>query len=162
GEITRDAAEKTGLTEGTPVFAAASDKACEVLGAGGLTPDVGCLSYGTTATINTTHERYVEPVPLLPPYPAAVPRAYNLEVQVYRAILEGLAFALREGKERTEKRSGVPIRELRVAGGGSQSDAAMQITADVFGLPASRPHVYEASGLGAAIDAAVGVGIHPD
>ena len=38
----------------------------------------------------------------------------------------------------------------------------MQLTADVFGLPASRPHVYEASGLGAAIDAAVGVGIHAD
>jgi len=49
-----------------------------------------------------------------------------------------------------------------VAGGGSQSDAAMQITADVFGLPASRPHVYEASGLGAAIDAAVGIGLQPD
>jgi len=38
----------------------------------------------------------------------------------------------------------------------------MQVTADVFGLPASRPHVYEASGLGAAIDVAVGLGIHPD
>jgi sugar (pentulose or hexulose) kinase len=49
-----------------------------------------------------------------------------------------------------------------VAGGGSQSNAAMQLTADIFGLPASRPHVYEASGLGAAIDAAVGIGLHPD
>jgi sugar (pentulose or hexulose) kinase len=38
----------------------------------------------------------------------------------------------------------------------------MQITADIFGLPASNPHVYEASGLGAAIDAAVGVGLHPN
>ena len=38
----------------------------------------------------------------------------------------------------------------------------MQITADVFGLPAERPHVYEASALGAAICAAVGVGLHPD
>jgi sugar (pentulose or hexulose) kinase len=36
------------------------------------------------------------------------------------------------------------------------------LTADVFGLPASRPHVYEASGLGAAIDAAVGAGVHAD
>jgi sugar (pentulose or hexulose) kinase len=49
-----------------------------------------------------------------------------------------------------------------VAGGGSQSPAAMQITADIFGLPTSRPHVYEASGLGAAINAAVGLGLHPD
>jgi len=51
---------------------------------------------------------------------------------------------------------------LRVAGGGSQSDAAMQLTADIFGLPAERPHTWETSGLGAAIDAAVGLGLHPD
>ena len=37
----------------------------------------------------------------------------------------------------------------------------MQITADIFGLPTARPHIYETSGLGAAIDAAVGIGIHP-
>jgi sugar (pentulose or hexulose) kinase len=86
----------------------------------------------------------------------------HTRAHIYRAILEGLAYALREGAERTSQRSGIPIRELRVAGGGSQSRAAMQITADIFGLPASRPHVYEASGLGAAIDAAVGVGLHPD
>jgi sugar (pentulose or hexulose) kinase len=75
-------------------------------------------------------------------------------------MLEGLAYALRDGAERTNKRSGVPITELRVAGGGSQSHAAMQLTADIFGLPSSRPHVYEASGLGAAIDAAVGLCLH--
>ena len=86
----------------------------------------------------------------------------HTRAHIYRAILEGLAYALREGAERTSKRSGVPITELRVAGGGSQSDAAMQLTADIFGLPTSRPHVYEASGLGAAMDAAVGLGLHPD
>ncbi|MBL8115532.1 MAG: FGGY-family carbohydrate kinase [Acidobacteria bacterium] len=240
GEITKEAAEATGIPKGLPVFAAAADKACEVLGSGALDPWVGCLSYGTTATINTTHPKYIEVVPLVPPYPAAVPGRYSLEIQIYRgywmvswfkqefglrevqlakergvspeslfdelvaavppgsmglilqpywspglrvpgpeakgsvigfgdvhtrahlyrAILEGLCFALREGKERNERRSGVAITELRVAGGGSQSDAAMQITADIFGLPASRPHVSEASGLGAAIDVAVGLGIH--
>jgi len=80
----------------------------------------------------------------------------------YRAMLEGLAYALREGADRTTRRSHVPITELRIAGGGSQSDAAMQLTADVFGLPAARPHIYEASGLGAAMDAAVGLGFHRD
>jgi sugar (pentulose or hexulose) kinase len=60
------------------------------------------------------------------------------------------------------KRSKVPITALRVAGGGSQSKAALQITADIFGLPTSRPHVYEASGLGAAIVGAVAAGLHPD
>jgi sugar (pentulose or hexulose) kinase len=86
----------------------------------------------------------------------------HTRAHVYRAILEGLAYALREGKERIEKRSGVAITELRVSGGGSQSDAAMQLTADIFGLPTARPHVYETSGLGAAIDAAVGLGMHAD
>ena len=81
---------------------------------------------------------------------------------IYRAILEGLAYALREGAERIEKRSGARITSLRVSGGGSQSDRVMQVTADVFGLPAERPHTYETSGLGAAIDAAVGLGCYPD
>jgi sugar (pentulose or hexulose) kinase len=80
---------------------------------------------------------------------------------LYRAIAEGLAYALREGAERTTKRTGVPIRELRVSGGGSQRPAAIQLTADIFGLPTSRPHTHETSGLGAAMDAAVGLGLHP-
>jgi len=84
----------------------------------------------------------------------------HTRAHLYRAMLEGLAYGLREGAERTSKSTGVAISELRVAGGGSQSDAAMQLTADIFGLPAARPHTYEASGLGAAIDAAVGLGLH--
>jgi sugar (pentulose or hexulose) kinase len=202
GEITTQAAEATGIPAGLPLMAAAADKACEVIGAGCLDPHTGCLSYGTTATINTTHERYVEVIPLIPPLILQVealfdtlvnqvpPGSMGLMLQpywspgvkvpgpeakgaiigfgdvhtrahLYRAILEGVAYSLREGKERTERRSGIPITELRVAGGGSQSDAALQLTADIFGLPTARPHVYEASGLGAAIDAAVGLGLHP-
>jgi sugar (pentulose or hexulose) kinase len=38
----------------------------------------------------------------------------------------------------------------------------MQVTADIFNLPACRPHTFETSGLGAAMDAAVGLGLHPD
>lgn len=80
---------------------------------------------------------------------------------LYRAVLEGLAYALREGKERTERRTGVLVTELRVSGGGAWSDAVVQITADVFGLPTALPHTHETSGLGAVIDAAVGLGLHP-
>ncbi len=86
----------------------------------------------------------------------------HTRAHLYRAILEGLGYALREGKERSEKRSHKPITEVHVSGGGSQSDAAMQITADIFGLPTIRPHLYETSGLGAAIDAAVGLGLQPN
>ena len=38
----------------------------------------------------------------------------------------------------------------------------MQLTADIFNLPACRPHTYETSGLGAAIDTAVGLGLYGD
>ncbi len=242
GTITTQAAKETGIPEGLPLIAAAADKACEVIGSGSLEPSIGCLSYGTTATINVTHKKYVEPIPLLPAYPSAVPGYHTVEVQVYRgywmvnwfkeefghlekqaaksqgvtpeelfdklvdeiepgsmglmlqpywtpglkmpgpeakgavigfgdvhtrahfyrSILEGLAFALREGKERIERRSRTPITSLRVSGGGSQSRNALQLTADIFGLPTAKPHLYETSGLGAAIDAAVGLGLYPD
>jgi len=86
----------------------------------------------------------------------------HTRAHLYRAILEGLAYALREAKERIEKRGGAPITLVRVSGGGSQSDAAMQITANIFNLPCERPHLYETSGLGAAMIAAVGLGLHAD
>lgn len=86
----------------------------------------------------------------------------HTRAHVYRAIVEGLAYALRQGKERVERRQRVRVERLRVSGGGSQSDRVMQITADAFGLPAERPHTFETSGLGAAIDSAVALGAYPD
>jgi sugar (pentulose or hexulose) kinase len=38
----------------------------------------------------------------------------------------------------------------------------MQLTADIFGMAAERPHTFEASGLGEAINCFVGLGIHSD
>jgi sugar (pentulose or hexulose) kinase len=38
----------------------------------------------------------------------------------------------------------------------------MQLTADIFGMNASRAGVEDTSGLGAAICASVGLGLHPD
>jgi sugar (pentulose or hexulose) kinase len=242
GHITKKASRETGLPVNLPVIAAAADKACEVLGSGCLTPEVACLSYGTTATVETTNEKYVEVVPFFPPYPSAVPGAYNTEVMIYRgywmvswfkkefglreqeiakkrkiapealfddlvknippgsmgltlqpywspgvkipgpeakgaiigfgdvhtrahiyrAILEGLAYALKEGSIRTQEKNKVKIEKLRISGGGSQSSVAMQLTADIFDLPAERPHTYETSALGAAIDAVVGLKLYPD
>ncbi len=81
---------------------------------------------------------------------------------VYRAIIEGLMYALRQSKERIERRAHVKIRSLRVSGGGAQSEGVVQIAANVFGLPVERPHTTETSGLGAAICAAVGLGLQPD
>jgi sugar (pentulose or hexulose) kinase len=79
---------------------------------------------------------------------------------VYRAIIEGIAYELRRLGELMVKRSGSAMTELRIGGGGSQSDEIMQITADVFGLPVRRMHTSNLAALGAAIDAAVALGIH--
>ncbi|MFT5923500.1 MAG: sugar (pentulose or hexulose) kinase [Glaciecola sp.] len=86
----------------------------------------------------------------------------HTRAHIYRAMIEGITFALREGKDLLEKRCGYPLKRLRVSGGGSQSDQIMQITADIFGMTVERPHTYETSGLGAAIAAAVGTGMYPD
>lgn len=84
----------------------------------------------------------------------------HTRAHLYRAIIEGIAYALRQGQEQLARRNRVAITRLRVSGGGSQSDQVMQITADIFGLPAERPHTTETSGLGAAINAAVGAGFY--
>ncbi|WP_341501366.1 FGGY-family carbohydrate kinase [Gallaecimonas sp. GXIMD4217] len=87
-------------------------------------------------------------------------REQHGRAHLYRAVIEGICFALRQGKERIEKASGRPISRLLISGGGAQSDVVMQIAADVLNLPAERPHTFETSGLGAAMAAAVGVGAY--
>ncbi len=86
----------------------------------------------------------------------------HTRAHLYRAIIEGLIYGLKDGGERIQKRSGIRFREIRASGGGSQSARALQITADVFNLPVLKPRIHDTSSLGAAIDAAVGLGLHPD
>lgn len=86
----------------------------------------------------------------------------HTRAHIYRALLEGIAFGLYQGKLKMQKRSGQSIREIFVSGGGAQSKTALQITADVFNLPVKLPHTFETSGLGAAINLAVNRGIYPD
>lgn len=81
---------------------------------------------------------------------------------IYRAIIEGLGFGLYDGLNKIEKAGKMKIDKLTVSGGGSQSDSVCQITADIFNLPILRGGTYETAGLGAAIIASVGVGIHSD
>ena len=241
GTVTPAAAEQTGLPVGLPVIAGAADKACEVLGVGALEAGVASVSCGTTATINTTRSQYVEVVPFMPAYPAALPKHFNTEIQVfrgfwmvswfleqfgeaerrqalergvpaetlldelleqtepgagglvlqpfwnpvlgetgpegrgsivgfkdfhtrahvYRALVEGLAFALRSGKERIERRTKTPITCIRLSGGGAQSDQVAQIVADVLNLPVERFEDCEASGRGAAMVGAAAMNWYP-
>ncbi|WP_044205024.1 FGGY-family carbohydrate kinase [Flammeovirga sp. OC4] len=240
GTITKEAAKEIGIPEGTPLIAGASDKACEMLGSGADQPNIGCLSFGTTATVSTNIPKYKEVIPFFPSYSSAVKGSNNTEIMVYRgfwmiswfkkefghqevlhaeemnvapeslfedmikeipagsmgltlqpfwspgiknpgreakgsiigfgdihtkahiykAILEGISYALKKGAQQTEKRTGYKMTELRVSGGGSQSDVAMQLTADIFNLPTHRPHTFETSSLGAAMLGYIGLGKH--
>ena len=76
---------------------------------------------------------------------------------ILKGLLEGMTFYLRESLEGLP-RVGIEVEELRAVGGGSQSDAWIQITADILGRPFIRPRVREAGTLGAAILAGAGCG----
>jgi sugar (pentulose or hexulose) kinase len=78
----------------------------------------------------------------------------------YRAIIEGIAYALREGLEHFERKLHRRIPELRVSGGGSQSEAICQITADIFNRPGTRVQTSETSSLGAAIAGYLALGVY--
>ena len=78
---------------------------------------------------------------------------------ILKGIIEGDAFYLNESVDALSP-TGIEISEYRVAGGGSQSDAWVQIGADIFGRPFVRPPVTEAGALGGAIIAGVGSGLH--
>lgn len=238
GKISKKASSETGIPENLPVIACGSDKGCETVGMGVLSPEMASLSFGTTATIQTTSKKYLEPIPFMPSYPAVIPKHFNPEVEifrgfwmitwfknefaqeevemareknisaeevlnellcqsppgamglvvqpfwspglsepaakgamigfgdvhtkthVYRAVIEGLMFALKDGKEKIEKVSGRSVEKLAVSGGASISDEICHIAADVFNVPIVRGKTIETSGLGAALTTAVGTGIY--
>lgn len=87
---------------------------------------------------------------------------YHTSLHLYRAILEGIVFEMYHSLKNMERRSGLKIRQLYVAGGGAQSDTACQITADVFGLPVKRIQTHEAASLGCAMVAFVWAGVFRD
>lgn len=229
GKISASAATKFGIPEGLPLIATGSDKGCETIGLSCNNSDSIAISLGTAATVQCTLNRYVEPLPFIPAYPAVLKNHYNPEIQIYRgywlvswfkkefankeceeakykgisaeqllnerlseiepgcnglmfqpyftpglempnargsiigfndshtrihiyrAIIEGINYALIDGLKTIEKRAKFKAKKIYIAGGGSQSDEICQITADMFGLPLYRIQTHEACGLGSAI-----------
>lgn len=235
GEMTKEAAKKTGLPEGLKIYACGSDKSCETLGLGVIDDRTAAISYGTASSVETTRKHYTESEPFLPGYPSAIPGYFNMDIQiyrgywminwflkefggeqiedmistdsltskfndnldtvppgcdglilqpywgpglarplakgaivgfsdaitsehVYRAIIEGIAYALREGLEHFEHKIHHKIPTIRISGGGSQNDKICQITADIMNKPVSRVQTYETSSLGAAIAGFLAIG----
>lgn len=241
GYITKNTAEELGLKEGLPVIASGTDKACEIIGSGCLNNNIGSVSMGSQATIQTTAKKYYELKPIVsPPFPSVIPDAFNPEIiiyrgfwmikwfedefahidaveaiekglspvellnkkleeipagseglilqpywgkellrpeargsiigfadehtriHIYRAIIEGLGYALLEGIEKIEQKSGCILQKVALSGGGSQSDTICQIAANIFNRQVYRVQTFETSGLGAAMAAFVGIGVYDD
>jgi sugar (pentulose or hexulose) kinase len=79
---------------------------------------------------------------------------------IYRSILEGIAFTMKNNYDAMCKELGRELKEIIITGGGSNSSLFMQIFADVFDLPAKRNAVNNTAGIGAAINAAIALGIY--
>jgi xylulokinase len=77
------------------------------------------------------------------------------------SVMEGVAMAIRDILASALKASREQLMEIRVAGGGAQSNAWCQMKADVMNVPAVRTSHRETGVIGAAIAAAVGSGWHP-
>jgi sugar (pentulose or hexulose) kinase len=237
GVVTKAAAEHTGVPEGLPFIVTGSDKGCETLGLSCLGPGKAALSFGTTATVQLSTQKYFDPQPLMPAYPAVTPGYYNPEIEIfrgywllnwfkrefaaketaeaaklginaerllddrlkeiqpgcdglilqpyftsgvnmpfakgaiigfsdvhtrihiYRAIIEGINFALMDGLYAMEKRGKTKAASLFAAGGGAGSSEVCQITASMFGLPVYRTQTHEATGIGSSLAAFVAKGI---
>lgn len=78
-----------------------------------------------------------------------------------RSIMEGVAFELRDSLE-SIKELGVPIRQIRVTGGGAKSLLWRQIQADVYNAEVVVTNVDEGPAFGAALVAGVGAGTYSD
>ena len=78
----------------------------------------------------------------------------------YRAIMESAAYVCRGHLELVKEVTGLAPEYIMFAGGASKSPLWGQILSDVLKLPVKTPVVKEATSLGAAICAGVGVGVY--
>ncbi|PJG85434.1 autoinducer-2 kinase [Conservatibacter flavescens] len=99
----------------------------------------------------------------------AAPSFINLSIDpqkcnkatLFRALQENAAIVSACNLEQVEKFANLKLDTIVFAGGGSKGKLWSQILADVTGLTVKIPVVKEATALGCAIAAGVGVGIYP-
>lgn len=82
--------------------------------------------------------------------------------ELVRAIFEGLDYQFLDIVDALESTLGVPLERFIAVGGGTRNAFWMQNKADVVGRPLEVPGIEEATPLGAAILAGIGVGLYQD
>lgn len=83
------------------------------------------------------------------------------KAHIIKSILESIIFTLRWIIESIQEH-GAKIEEVRVGGGGARSSVWRQIQSDILGKQVVHTKVEESSALGAAMLAAIGLGIYHD
>jgi xylulokinase len=86
--------------------------------------------------------------------------ASHTRAHVIRAILEGVAFSLRDSFT-IFREMNVPVKSIRLGGGGARSPLWRQIQADVYGQDVECVEAEEGAAYGAAILAGVGAQMWP-
>ena len=81
---------------------------------------------------------------------------------IARAVLDSIAYQVKDLISAMEDDVGFRLSELRVDGGASVSNILMQIQADMLGAAINRPEVVETTALGAAYLAGLAVGFWSD
>ena len=229
--VSRDAAARTGLREGTPIVAGAGDQAAGAIGMGITRPGAVSATIGTSGVVFAATDRpatdpkgrihtFCHAIPgrwhvmgvtqaaglslrwfrdqlaagvsydeltaeaarvppgadqvLWAPYlmgertPHCDPNARAALVglaashgrgHVVRAIMEGVAFSLRDTFSIFSELQ-IPVESVRLGGGGSHSALWRQIQADIYGHPVDTTAEHGAA-FGAAILAGVGIGLWP-
>lgn len=84
----------------------------------------------------------------------------HTRAHVIRAILEGVAFSLRDTLTIFEELK-LPIESIRLGGGGARGALWRQVQADVYGMPVDLVEAEEGPAYGAALLAGVGTGVWP-
>lgn len=77
---------------------------------------------------------------------------------IARAVLEAMAYQVKDALQAMENAYGKKLEVLRVDGGGAKSDFLMQFQADILNIPVERPNITETTCLGAAYLAGLAVG----
>ena len=104
-----------------------------------------------------TGERTPHPDPLARGAFVGLTVRHNM-AHLTRAVLEGVAFGLRDSFELMKESGLSDIKQVRIAGGGARSALWRQVLADVLGNELVTVNTTEGAAYGAALLAAAGVG----
>ena len=230
GAVSAEAAEQTGLRQGTPVAAGGGDQSAQAVGVGAVEAGIVALTLGTSGVVfATTPGPFIEPEGRLHAFCHAVPQRWHLmgvmlsaagSLQWYRdalapemgfdeltaeageapagseglqflpylsgertphadplargawvgltrrhnrshmtrALLEGVAYGLKDSFELIQQSGLSEIRQVRVSGGGAKSALWREILASVLEAPLVTVENTEGAAYGAALLAAIGAG----